>query len=137
MPLGPAQTNAHLARLRELCSGEGERVDLLEAALLLSVLQRDEAIDRKVVEQLLAGRWEKTHSRVVLKAAGRSFEAAADYAPGDPFQADLAFTDAQLFAKFRNSTTLGLPAAQIERCIETVMMLERAPDVRGLLQLLH
>jgi 2-methylcitrate dehydratase PrpD len=98
---------------------------------------RDEAIDRKVVEQLLAGRWEKTHSRVVLKAAGRSFEAAADYAPGDPFQADLAFTDAQLFAKFRNSTGLGLPAAQIERCIETVMMLEREPDVRGLLQLLH
>jgi 2-methylcitrate dehydratase PrpD len=98
---------------------------------------RDEGIDRKVVEQLLAGRWEKTHSRVVLRAAGRAFEAAADYAPGDPFQADLAMTDDQLFTKFRNSTGQGLPATQIERCIETVMHLEREPDVRGLLQLLH
>ena len=44
MPLGSAETNAHLARLRELCAGE--RVDLLEAALILSILQRDEAIDQ-------------------------------------------------------------------------------------------
>ena len=33
------------ARLRDLCAGDGERIDLLEAALALSTLQRDEAIE--------------------------------------------------------------------------------------------
>jgi len=51
VPLGSAETNAHLARLRELCAGAGERVDLLEAALILSILQRDEAIDLAPLHQ--------------------------------------------------------------------------------------
>jgi len=37
--------NARLARLRDLCAGDGERLDLLEAALTLSVLRRPEPID--------------------------------------------------------------------------------------------
>ncbi len=44
MPLGAAETDAQLGRLRTLCAVGGERVDLLEAALALSILQRDEAI---------------------------------------------------------------------------------------------
>ena len=51
MPLGPAETNAHLARLRGLCAGEARRVDLLEAALVLSILQRDETIDLTPLHQ--------------------------------------------------------------------------------------
>ena len=51
MALGSVETNAHLARLRELCAGGGERVDLLEAALILSILQRDEAIDLAPLHQ--------------------------------------------------------------------------------------
>ncbi len=34
-----------LARLKDLCAGDGERIDLLEAGLLLSVLGRGEATD--------------------------------------------------------------------------------------------
>lgn len=34
-----------LARLRDLCAGDGERLDLLEAALALSVLHREETVD--------------------------------------------------------------------------------------------
>jgi regulator of sirC expression with transglutaminase-like and TPR domain len=40
-----------MARLRELCSGDGERLELLEAALMLSLLQRDEAIDLAPLRQ--------------------------------------------------------------------------------------
>ena len=32
-------------RLRDLCAGDGARLDLLEAALALSALQRDEPLD--------------------------------------------------------------------------------------------
>jgi regulator of sirC expression with transglutaminase-like and TPR domain len=44
MSLDATVTTAQLTRLRDLCAG-GMRIDLLEAALTLSVLQRDEAID--------------------------------------------------------------------------------------------
>jgi len=37
--------------LRELCTGAGERIDLVEAALILSILQRDEAIDLAPLHQ--------------------------------------------------------------------------------------
>jgi regulator of sirC expression with transglutaminase-like and TPR domain len=44
MSLDATVTAAELARLRDLCAG-GVRIDLLQAALTLSILQRDEAID--------------------------------------------------------------------------------------------
>lgn len=40
-----------LARLRDLCAGDGERIDLLEAALTLSILHREEAIDLSPLRQ--------------------------------------------------------------------------------------
>ena len=40
-----------LARLRDLCAGDGERLDLLEASLALSVLHRDEAVDLAPLRQ--------------------------------------------------------------------------------------
>jgi regulator of sirC expression with transglutaminase-like and TPR domain len=45
VPLDATETAAHMARLHELCADGGVRVDLLEAALILSRLQRDEPID--------------------------------------------------------------------------------------------
>jgi len=44
----------HLARLTGLCAGDGRRIDLLEAALAMSVLQRDEAIDLVPLRQHVA-----------------------------------------------------------------------------------
>ena len=96
-----------------------------------------ETADHKMVEQLLGGRWEKTHSAVKVRAGGKTFEASAEYAPGDPFTADTAMSDEQLFRKFRSSTEQGLAASQIDRCIELVMKLESQPGVQGLVDLLH
>lgn len=53
MPLAATDTAAHLARLRELCTA-GAAIDLLQAALILSVLQRDEAIDLAPLDQHVA-----------------------------------------------------------------------------------
>ena len=43
MPLDATLTAAELRRLRDLCAAR-ERLDLLEAALTLSTLQRDETM---------------------------------------------------------------------------------------------
>jgi regulator of sirC expression with transglutaminase-like and TPR domain len=40
-----AQLEGKLARLSDLCAGDGQRLDLLEAALTLSVLRRAEGVD--------------------------------------------------------------------------------------------
>jgi regulator of sirC expression with transglutaminase-like and TPR domain len=53
VPLTTIDTTAHLARLRELCA-DGERIDLLNAALVLSILQRDEAIETAPLHQHVA-----------------------------------------------------------------------------------
>ena len=39
------ETSKRLARLRDLCAGDGERLDLLEAALALSALRHDDTVD--------------------------------------------------------------------------------------------
>ena len=54
MPLATTVIAAQLDRLRVLCVGAGGRVDLLEAALVLSALQRDEAIDTAPLHQHVA-----------------------------------------------------------------------------------
>ena len=38
-------TDSAMARLRDLCAGDGQRLDLLEVALTLSILHREEPID--------------------------------------------------------------------------------------------
>jgi regulator of sirC expression with transglutaminase-like and TPR domain len=53
LPLDATVTAAELRRLRDLCA-VGDRVDLLEAALVLSTLQRDEAIDSAPLRQHVA-----------------------------------------------------------------------------------
>jgi regulator of sirC expression with transglutaminase-like and TPR domain len=51
VPLNATETAAQLARLRDLCAADGARIDLLQAALILSVLQRDEGIDLAPLHQ--------------------------------------------------------------------------------------
>lgn len=48
------QPEAKLARLGDLCAGDGQRLDLLEAALTLSVLRRGEPIDLAPFRQHVA-----------------------------------------------------------------------------------
>ena len=70
-------TSRELGRLRDLCAGDGERrLDLLEAALTLSVLQRDEPIDlapfRQHVAAMASDLADLVHRRGALaRAAGR------------------------------------------------------------------
>lgn len=51
MSLDASTIQTQLLRLGALCAGDGVRVDLLEAALTLSVLQRGEAIDLAPLRQ--------------------------------------------------------------------------------------
>lgn len=53
MSLDATLTAAEIRRLRDLCTA-GDRIDLLEAALTLSALQRDEAIDTAPLRQHVA-----------------------------------------------------------------------------------
>ena len=45
MPVEASDSTVQLSHLRTLCAGDGARIDLLDAALTLSTLQRGEAID--------------------------------------------------------------------------------------------
>jgi len=49
-----SRSEQSLARLRELCAGEGERLDLLEAGFALSVLRREQPIDLSPFRQHVA-----------------------------------------------------------------------------------
>jgi regulator of sirC expression with transglutaminase-like and TPR domain len=53
VPLDATLTTTELRRLRDLCA-TGDRIDLLEAALILSTLQRDETIDTAPLRQHVA-----------------------------------------------------------------------------------
>jgi regulator of sirC expression with transglutaminase-like and TPR domain len=48
------ETQKNLTRLRDLCAGDGERLDLLEAALALSVLRNGDALDLSPLRQHVA-----------------------------------------------------------------------------------
>jgi regulator of sirC expression with transglutaminase-like and TPR domain len=49
-----SDTEGALGRLRDLCAGDGERLDLLEAALAMSVLRRTEPVDLAPFRQHVA-----------------------------------------------------------------------------------
>jgi 2-methylcitrate dehydratase PrpD len=96
-----------------------------------------EAADQAMVQQLIAGRWEKNPARVRVKARGQVFEAKADYSPGDPFDPAMAMDDERLQKKFRNFTQQGLAASNIDRSIETVMTLDSFTSLASLANCLH
>jgi regulator of sirC expression with transglutaminase-like and TPR domain len=63
----PSDTEKQLARLKDLCAGDGVRLELLEVTLTLSLLQRDEPIDlvpyRQHVAQMSAAVADLVHRR--------------------------------------------------------------------------
>lgn len=54
MSLSESDDRRNLERLRDLCAGDGERLDLLEAGFVLSALASDEAIDLAPFRQHVA-----------------------------------------------------------------------------------
>lgn len=54
MSSSESETVRRLARLRDLCAGDGERLDLLEAALALSAAWQEEAVDLAPYRQQVA-----------------------------------------------------------------------------------
>jgi 2-methylcitrate dehydratase PrpD len=98
----------------------------------------DPAMDKVLLDEALASgiRTRSPHLVRITTRNGRTFERAADYAPGDPQSPDTAFDDADICAKFRSFTELSLPASAIEECMETVMSLDQLADVRRLVDLI-
>ncbi len=68
--------DARLGRLRDLCSGDGQRLDLLEAALALSALRRDEALDLAPFRQHVAAM--ATELADLVRRRGATVEALAE-----------------------------------------------------------
>jgi len=96
-----------------------------------------EAGDAAMVQQLLAGRWEKNPHAVTVKARGKRFELTADYSQGDPHSPATAFDDAALQRKFRNFSQSGLAAVHVDQCIDLAMRLETLGSIRELTKILH
>jgi 2-methylcitrate dehydratase PrpD len=96
-----------------------------------------EAGDAAMVEQLLAGRWEKNPHAVTVKARGKVFELKADYSLGDPLGETTAFDDAALQRKFRNFAQSGLATAHVDQCIDLAMRLETLGSIKELTKILH
>jgi regulator of sirC expression with transglutaminase-like and TPR domain len=83
----PSDTEKQLARLKDLCAGDGVRLELFEAALTLSLLQSDEPIDlvpyRQHVAQMSAAVADLVHRRgatpeALAEVIARSFAYRGD-----------------------------------------------------------
>ena len=87
MALDPSDTDKKLARLKDLCAGDGVRLELFEVALTLSLLQSDEPIDlvpyRQHVAQMSAAVADLAHRRgatpeALAEVIARSFAYRGD-----------------------------------------------------------
>jgi regulator of sirC expression with transglutaminase-like and TPR domain len=87
LALDPSDTDKQLARLKDLCAGDGVRLELFEVALTLSLLQSDEPIDlvpyRQHVAQMSAAVADLAHRRgatpeVLAEVIARSFAYRGD-----------------------------------------------------------
>ncbi len=91
----PADTEKQLARLKDLCAGDGVRLELFEAALTLSLLQSEEPIDlvpyRQHVAQMSAAVADLVHRRgatpeALAEVIARSFAYRGDIETYDDIQ---------------------------------------------------
>jgi 2-methylcitrate dehydratase PrpD len=89
------------------------------------------------ISQLLAGRWVRYPHKIRVSARGKTYERSADYVAGDPFTPETLMTDEALFAKFRNFVDGRIAVDQVDRCIETVMTIEKQQTLRSLIDCLH
>jgi len=87
LALDPSDTDKQLARLKDLCAGDGVRLELFEVALTLSLLQSEEPIDlvpyRQHVAQMSAAVTDLAHRRgatpeALAEVIARSFAYRGD-----------------------------------------------------------
>ncbi len=110
-----------------------ERVNAIKAKVHCHGYDRG---NQAMVEQLLAGRWEKNPHAISIKARGQVFELRSDYSPGDPFTPSTFMDDAGLHQKFRNFTQQGLAEPHVAECIDIVSDLEKLQSIRDLTRIL-
>lgn len=89
-------------------------------------IHADPESDAIYAKQLMTGTGErkKIHSKIEVKAKGKTFKAQADYAKGDPWQPEYVFTDAELKNKFRNFCYRTMRPENIENAITSAYDLE-------------
>jgi 2-methylcitrate dehydratase PrpD len=95
-----------------------------------------EKANSEVAGQILANDFVTFPYRVVVRARGRDYEASGDFAMGDHDTAETRYDDAMTIAKFRAFTEQGLAVANVQRCIDVVMALERLENVAALIDCL-
>lgn len=91
-----------------------------------------EEANAAVTEQIVANDFVTFPYRVVVRARGRTYEAAGDFAMGDHDTDQTRYRDEEVIAKFRAYTEQGIAARSVQRCIDAVMHLQEHDDLRAL-----
>jgi 2-methylcitrate dehydratase PrpD len=92
----------------------------------------DEA-NREVTEQILANDLVTFPYRVEIRARGHTFTTDAKFAMGDHDTFETRYDDEMVIAKFRAFTEQGMAVRNVQRCVDTVMNLDKLDHVGGLL----
>lgn len=129
LPLGPAW------HTREAL----ERADLGDFRQRV-VVEVDPAAAPAIVEQITAGSgvsfYRRCPSSIRVETDSDAYEAAVEYASGDPWGADTALDDVALEAKARSYMAPVLGDAGVAAAINAFRGLEHLPDVRSLASVL-
>jgi len=96
-----------------------------------------EEANASIIEQILAGDFVNFPTRVVVHARGSSFEAEGLFAMGDHDLPETRYGDEEVVAKFRSYTDQALASVNVERCIETVMTLDKVRHVAELVGFIY
>jgi 2-methylcitrate dehydratase PrpD len=80
------------------------------------------------------GLYTRVPTELEVRARGRTFTVAAEYAKGDPWSPTSRMSDAELADKFRRFTTDRLGGAKADRAVGRIMSLEEVDKVDDLIQ---
>ena len=90
----------------------------------------------RAVKEDPTGKWKKCPTSIEVVARGKTFDAASDYAKGDPWTEDTRMSDDEVKDKFRTFSYKMLRSTKIEEIIEKVFELEKLDHVTKLTELL-
>jgi len=90
----------------------------------------------RAVKEDPTGKWKKCPTSVEVVARGETFDAASDYAKGDPWIEDTRMSDDEVKDKFRTFSYKTLRSTKIEEIIRNVFELEKLDHVAKLTELL-
>jgi 2-methylcitrate dehydratase PrpD len=90
----------------------------------------------RAVKEEPIGRWRKCPTSISVVARGKTFDAASDYAKGDPWTKETRMSDEELKDKFRSFSNKTLRSTRIEEAIEKVFGLEKLDRISKLTELL-